>query len=345
MRLEQFNFDLPSEKIANRPVIPRDSARLLVVGDTLVDAKASNLPDFLRAGDLLVVNDTRVVPARLFGVRGAAKVQVTLDGPVNGSIWRALAYPARKLSVGDAISFPNGLSATVNARHPKGEFLLDFHCLDSDVYSYLDQYGTLPLPPYISRADGPDDRDSVDYQTIYADNAGAVAAPTAGLHFTPELFNRLRRSGINLAKITLHVGMGTFRPVTSNEVLEHEMASERGNISVETANAINETKARGGRIVAVGSTSLRLMESANDENGFVRPFTGETSIFITPGYQFSTADFLMTNFHLPKSTLFMLVAAFSGLKRMKAAYAHAISSDYRFYSFGDASLLQRNYEK
>jgi S-adenosylmethionine:tRNA ribosyltransferase-isomerase len=345
MRLEQFDFNLPSDKIANRPVVPRDSARLLFVGDTLVNAKVSDLPDFLQAGDLLIVNDTRVVPARLFGFRGAARVQVTLDSPVNGSIWRALAYPARKLSVGDEITFPNDLHATVNVRDLKGQFLLDFHCSISDVYSYLAKYGTLPLPPYITRPDGPDGRDSLDYQTIYADKAGAVAAPTAGLHFTLELFNRLRQKGIGVAKITLHVGMGTFRPVTTDDVLEHEMASERGSVSLETANAINKAKAKGGRIVAVGSTALRLMESASDENGFVRPFTGETSIFITPGYQFSTADFLITNFHLPKSTLFMLVAAFSGLQRMKAAYAYAISSNYRFYSFGDASLLHRNYEK
>ena len=345
MQLGQFSFDLPSEKIAHRPANPRDSARMLVVGDTLVDSRVRDLAKFLRAGDLLVVNATRVVPARLVGMCGSASVQITLDGPVEASVWRALAYPARKISSTNQITFPDGLCATVNVREPRGQFLLEFNCSESELYSYLDSHGTVPLPPYIARSRGPDANDAEDYQTIYAEEAGAVAAPTAGLHFTSGLFENLRKKGIGLEKLTLHVGIGTFRPVTTDNILEHEMTSERGIISLETATAINETKKRGGRIIAVGSTTLRLMEAAANEKGLVCPFSGTTSIFITPGYRFSTADFLMTNFHLPKSTLFMLVSAFSGLQRMHDAYSHAIEKDYRFYSFGDSSLLKRNYEE
>ena len=245
MRLEQFSFDLPSEKIAHHPAVPRDSARLLVVGDALVDSRVRNLADFLQAGDLLVINDTRVVPARLWGQCGSAKVQVTLDGPVERTVWRALAYPARKLSSANQITFPDGLDATVKAREPRGQFLLDFHCSEHEVYSYLESNGVVPLPPYISRPEGPEAKDTEDYQTIYAEQAGAVAAPTAGLHFTSDLFESLRKKGVGLEKLTLHVGIGTFRPVTTHNILEHEMASERGIISLATANAINETKVRG----------------------------------------------------------------------------------------------------
>ena len=345
MRLDQFDFDLPTDRIANRPAIPRDSARMLVVDEGLLDSRVACLPEFFRAGDILVVNDTQVVPARLDGVRGAAKVQITLDAPVNRSEWRALAFPARKLRPGDDVTFPGGLCAKVISRGMRGEGLLDFHSPSSEIYAYLDEHGTLPLPPYISRTDGPDARDLEDYQTIYAKHAGAVAAPTAGLHFSSQLFERLRQKGIKVVHITLHVGIGTFRPVTTDNILEHTMSEERGVISGEVAEIINEAKENGGRVVAVGSTVLRLLESASDKQGRVHAFKGATSIFMTPGYKFATADFLMTNFHLPKSTLFMLVAAFSGLERMKLAYAHAINSGYRFYSFGDSSLLKRTAEK
>ena len=345
MRLDQFDFDLPTDRIANRPAIPRDSARMLVVDEGLLDSHVGRLAEFFRAGDILVVNDTRVVPARLNGVRGDARVQITLDAPVNGSEWRALALPARKLRSGDDLTFPGGLRAKVVSRGARGEILLDFHSSSSEIYAYLDEHGILPLPPYISRTDGPDERDLGDYQTIYAKNVGAVAAPTAGLHFSPRIFERLRKKGIMVAHITLHVGIGTFRPVTTENILDHKMSEERGVITVETAKAINEARENGGRIIAVGTTVLRLLEASSDKQGQVQAFSGGTSIFITPGYKFTTADFLMTNFHLPKSTLFMLVAAFSGLERMKLAYAHAIKSRYRFYSFGDASLLRRIIEK
>ncbi len=341
MRLDQFDFDLPTDRIANRPAIPRDSARMLVVDEGLLDSHVACLPEFFGTGDILVVNDTRVIPARLDGFRGSAKVQITLDAPVSGSEWRALAFPARKLRPGDDVTFPDGLGAKVISRGLRGEVLLDFHSPSSEIYAYLDVHGILPLPPYQSRADGPDARDLSDYQTIYAKHVGAVAAPTAGLHFSSDLFERLHQKGIRVAKITLHVGIGTFRPVTTENVLEHTMSEERGVVSAEVAEVINETKKNGGRVVAVGSTVLRLLESASDKQGQLHAFKGATSIFMTPGYKFTTTDFLMTNFHLPKSTLFMLVAAFSGLERMKLAYAHAIKNGYRFYSFGDASLLKR----
>ena len=345
MRLEQFDFDLPKDRIANRPAVPRDSARMLIVDEGLLDSYVARLPELFGAGDILVVNDTQVVPARLDGFRGSAKVQITLDAPVSGSEWRALAFPARKLRPGDDVTFPDGLGAKVISRGLRGEVLLDFQSPSSEIYAYLDVHGILPLPPYISRADGPDARDLSDYQTIYAKHVGAVAAPTAGLHFSSDLFERLHQKGIRVAKITLHVGIGTFRPVTTDNVLEHTMSEERGVVSAEVAEVINETKKNGGRVVAVGSTVLRLLESASAKQGRKHAFKGATSIFMTPGYKFTTADFLMTNFHLPKSTLFMLVAAFSGLERMKLAYAHAIKNGYRFYSFGDASLLKRTTQK
>ena len=341
MHLEQFDFDLPTDRIAHRPAVPRDSARMLVVDDDLLDSHVACLPQFFRAGDILVVNDTRVIRARLDGVRGIAKVQITLDAPVDGSIWRGLAFPARKLRPGDDVIFPEGLCGKIVSRGLRGEILLDFGSPSSEIYAYLDKHGTLPLPPYISRASGPDARDLEDYQTIYAEHVGAVAAPTAGLHFSSQIFERLRKKGITIATITLHVGIGTFRPVTTDNILEHKMSEERGAVSADVARAINEAKRNGGRIVAVGSTVLRLLETASDERGLVQAFQGTTSIFMTPGYKFTTADFLMTNFHLPKSTLFMLVAAFGGLERMKLAYVHAIKNKYRFYSFGDASLLKR----
>ncbi len=345
MRLDQFDFDLPTDRIANRPAIPRDSARMLVVDEGLLDSHVACLPEFFRAGDILVVNDTQVIPARLDGFRGAARVQITLDAPMNGTKWRALAFPARKLRPGDDVVFPGGLCGKIISRGQRGEVLLDFHCSSSEIYAYLDEHGTLPLPPYISRTDGPDARDLEDYQTIYARHVGAVAAPTAGLHFSTRLFERLEQKGIKVAHITLHVGIGTFRPVTTENILDHKMSEERGVITVEMAKTINDAKKNGGRIIAVGTTVLRLLEAASNNQGHVRPFKGATSIFMTPGYKFTTADFLMTNFHLPKSTLFMLVAAFSGLERMKLAYVHAIKREYRFYSFGDASLLKRTAEK
>jgi S-adenosylmethionine:tRNA ribosyltransferase-isomerase len=356
MRTDLFDFDLPQERIALRPATPRDAARLLVVrpDGLLDDCVVSELPSLLRAGDQLVVNDTRVLPAQLFGRRlgrePEPKIEVTLIKRLDGSRWQAFAKPAKRLHDGDVVRFGaegrvcllGQLDATVEAKGENGEITLAFTFHGPVLDQAIHDLGAMPLPPYIAARRAADDRDVADYQTMFAREEGAVAAPTAGLHFTDGLLAALAAKGIGLHRLTLHVGAGTFLPVKAEDTSDHAMHAEWGTLSQETADALNEARARGGRIVAVGTTSLRLLESAAGGDDKLRAFAGETSIFITPGYRFRAVDALMTNFHLPRSTLFMLVAAFSGLDRMKQAYAHAIASGYRFYSYGDACLLFRS---
>jgi S-adenosylmethionine:tRNA ribosyltransferase-isomerase len=339
MRVDDFDFELPRERIADHPIEPRDAARLLVVGPDLADRAIRDLPQLLRRGDLLVVNDTRVIPARLTGTRGAARLEVTLHRAVGGGAWRAFVKGAKRVKAGDTISFGENFAATVAAKHDEGDVILRFDVEGGDFRANLARFGRMPLPPYIKRPAGGDARDSADYQTMFAAKDGAVAAPTAGLHFTPALAAALDAAGIARLTVTLHVGAGTFLPVKVADTAEHRMHSETGFIDAAAAERINATRAAGGRIVAVGTTSLRLLESAADASGRVAPFAGDTALFITPGYRFRAVDLLLTNFHLPRSTLFMLVAAFAGLPRMKAAYAHAIAQNYRFFSYGDACLL------
>jgi len=355
MRTDLFDFELPQASIALRPASPRDSAKMLVVqGGELSDRTVSDLPDWLKAGDQLVVNDTKVIAAQLSGRRigrpTEPKVEATLIKRLDASRWQALVRPAKKLAVGDGIRFGNegrvcllgNLDATVEAKGEEGEVTLSFSFHGPVLDQAIADVGSPPLPPYIASKRTPDDRDTDDYQTMFATEEGAVAAPTAGLHFTPSLAAALRARGVGLQRLTLHVGAGTFLPVKAEDTSGHKMHSEWGTISQAAARTLNEARANGGRIVAVGTTSLRLLESAAHEDGTIAPFEGETSIFITPGYRFRAVDVLMTNFHLPRSTLFMLVSAFAGLDTMKRAYAHAIESGYRFYSYGDACLLFRN---
>lgn len=344
MKLSDFDYELPPERIAQRPVDPRDSARLLAVGEALQDLSITDLPHLLRAGDLLVFNNTRVIPTRLVGRRKAAKVEVTLHKEETPNTWRAFAKPARKLKPGDQIDFAPDFAADVMAKGEFGEVTLLFPCAGDDLRQALERHGAMPLPPYIKRNPLPDTQDRNDYQTMFAEIPGAVAAPTAGLHFTPNVLTDLDSKGIQHTLVTLHVGAGTFLPVKTDNVNEHHMHAEWGEIDEAAANLINQTRANNGRIVAVGTTALRLLETAADEDGTVQPFTGDTSLFITPGYHFKTADMLFTNFHLPRSTLFMLVCAFAGTERMKNAYQHAVEHDYRFYSYGDAGLLTKNNE-
>jgi S-adenosylmethionine:tRNA ribosyltransferase-isomerase len=339
MRVDLFDFDLPLALIADRPAVPRDSARLLEVAANLRDHIVRDLPVLLRPGDLLVFNDTRVIPARLFGRRGAAGVEVTLHKCVAAGRWRAFARPARKLKQGDVIAFDGGLSTTVAEKGEGGEVELAFDRGGAELMAALAAVGRMPLPPYIKRPAGADERDRADYQTIFAARDGAVAAPTAGLHFTPALMAALEARGVARVAVTLHVGAGTFLPVKAEDTKDHVMHAELGVIDAAAAAAVAQTRAAGGRIVAVGTTSLRLLETAADESGRIRPFSGDTNLFITPGYRFKAVDLLLTNFHLPRSTLFMLVAAFAGLDRMKAAYEHAKAAGYRFYSYGDCCLL------
>ena len=356
MRTDLFDFELPPERIALRPASPRDSARMLIVepGAALSDRRVVDLPQLLRPGDQLVVNDTKVISAQLNGRRigreTEPKIEATLIKRLDGSRWQALVKPAKKLSAGDVVRFGNEgrvcllghLDAEVEHKGEEGEVTLSFSFHGPALDSAIADLGNPPLPPYIAGKRAPDEQDVTDYQTMFAENEGAVAAPTAGLHFTPALEAALRENGIGVRRITLHVGAGTFLPVKAQDTSGHKMHSESGAISPETADALKAARAKGGRIVAVGTTSLRLMESAAAENGMIAPFAGETSIFITPGYRFRSVDILLTNFHLPRSTLFMLVSAFSGLETMKRAYAHAIASGYRFYSYGDACLLFRD---
>jgi S-adenosylmethionine:tRNA ribosyltransferase-isomerase len=342
MRVELFDFDLPKERIALRPASPRDAARMLVVGrDELVDGQVSDLPRYLRSGDILVMNDTRVIPARLMGRKGDGKMEVTLHQQVDARTWKAFARPAKKLKIGSRIDFAGDLAADVVAKGDGGEVTLSFNRSGEELRAALDVAGVMPLPPYIASARAVDDKDRADYQTLYAAREGAVAAPTAGLHFTPRLLQAIDAMGVKRVTVTLHVGAGTFLPVKAEDTAEHKMHAEWGEVTADAADAVNAARAAGGRVIAVGTTSLRLLESAADERGTLHPFAGETAIFITPGYRFKIVDVLMTNFHLPRSTLFMLVSAFAGLERMKAAYAHAIADNYRFYSYGDACLLYR----
>ncbi|ABC21086.1 tRNA preQ1(34) S-adenosylmethionine ribosyltransferase-isomerase QueA [Rhodospirillum rubrum] len=338
MRVDLFDFDLPRDLIAVRPAVPRDSARLLLVeGESRRDLGVGDLPGLLDPGDILVFNDTRVIPARLKGRIGDGGVEVTLHKRVGPDAWDCFARPARKLKPGVVILFAEGFTATVAARGEDGEATLRFDRAGAALMAALEAYGHIPLPPYIKRPD--DARDRADYQTIYAREDGAVAAPTAGLHFTPALLAALEARGVSRAMVTLHVGAGTFLPVKVEDTDDHRMHAETGTLTAQTAEAINAARAAGGKVVAVGTTAMRLLESATGADKVIRPFHGDTSIFITPGYRFNAVDRLMTNFHLPRSTLFMLVSAFAGASRMRNAYAHAISQGYRFYSYGDSSLL------
>ncbi len=356
MKLSSFDFHLPEESIALRPAVPRDSARLLLVeaGGRLSDLTVTDLPGLLRAGDALVFNDTRVIAARLSGVRVRGEhrtaVEATLLKRLDGGRWTALMKPGKRLSVGDRVLFGHSdtqvceagrLDATVEHKAQDGQITLAFDLSDVDLDLAIAAHGHMPLPPYIAAKRPEDAQDDADYQTVYARVQGSVAAPTAGLHFTDGLLKALEQHGVSQHFVTLHVGAGTFLPVKTDDVSEHKMHPEWGEVSPETAAALNAVRAAGGRIVCVGTTALRLLESATDEAGVVGPFLDDTAIFITPGYRFRAADGLMTNFHLPRSTLFMLVSAFAGTQVMKAAYAHAIGAGYRFYSYGDASLLWR----
>lgn len=342
MQVDLFDFELPTENIAQRPTSPRDASRLLrVQGDVLADDQVSNLPGFLNSGDILVFNDTRVIPARLKGRKGEGAIEVTLHKQSAPDTWHAFARPAKKLKTASHIEFNGGLWADVVEKLDAGEVVLKFNQSGADLMATLEKVGAMPLPPYIKRENLADAHDDEAYQTMFAQTPGAVAAPTAGLHFTPELMAALEAQGIKHVTLTLHVGAGTFLPVKVDDTVDHKMHAEWGEITQQAADAINDARASGGRAVAVGTTSLRLLESAADDDGTLKAYSGETSIFITPGFSFKIVDMLMTNFHLPKSTLFMLVSAFAGLENMKAAYAHAIKSGYRFYSYGDATLLEK----
>nr|WP_295236477.1 tRNA preQ1(34) S-adenosylmethionine ribosyltransferase-isomerase QueA [uncultured Brevundimonas sp.] len=382
MKTADFDFDLPEDRIALRPADPRDSARLLVVkGGALEDRIIRDLPDFLQPGDALVFNDTRVIPARLSGVRqriGAegetltVEVEATLHHRDAPDVWSAFMKPGKRIKPGDRISFlshagptspaevadtapssePSGptfslegrrtVAATVVSKGEDGLITLTFDLAGPALDDAIREVGVMPLPPYIAAKRPEDDRDRSDYQTVFAEHDGSVAAPTAGLHFTPALLDAIRAKGVSTHAVTLHVGAGTFLPVKADDLADHKMHSEWGEVSPGTAAALNAVHAKGGRIVCVGTTSLRLLESATAEDGEIKPFHGDTAIFITPGYRFRAVDVLMTNFHLPKSTLFMLVSAFAGTATMKAAYAHAVADGYRFYSYGDGSLLFRD---
>lgn len=360
MLTSDFDFDLPDDCIALRPAEPRDSARLLVIKDGALDDRIiRDLPDFLQPGDALVFNDTRVIPARLSGVRQrvgpegetlTVEVEATLHHRDAPDVWSAFMKPGKRLKAGDRVRFGREadgacelgrLDATIEDKGEDGLITLRFDLAGPALDDAIRDVGVMPLPPYIAAKRPEDDRDLKDYQTVFATYDGSVAAPTAGLHFTPALLDAIRARGVSTHAVTLHVGAGTFLPVKADDTADHKMHSEWGEVSAETAAALNAVRAAGGRIVCVGTTSLRLLESATTEAGVVQPFHGDTAIFITPGYRFRACDVLMTNFHLPKSTLFMLVSAFAGLETMRAAYAHAIDSGYRFYSYGDGSLLFR----
>ena len=355
MRVDIFDFDLDKELIAKFPARPRDHSRLLDLSDGthIIDRHFYDLPDILQKGDVLVFNDTKVIPARLYGAHGDALVEVTLYHPENGLTWHSFIKNAKRLKENDIISFYNAdisstestFKAKVLQKDGQDGILIEFLCSADDLGTLLQQYGSMPLPPYIKR-DKPQKglwspyNDKEDYQTIYALHEGAVAAPTAGLHFTQDVLNRLDEKGIERLFLTLHVGAGTFLPVKTDDTKDHKMHAEFGVISHETADKINQAKKEGRRIIAVGTTSLRLLESAADDNGTLHPFCGETDIFITPGYKFKIIDMIITNFHLPKSTLFMLICAIAGTEKMKEAYSHAMKEKYRFYSYGDSSILK-----
>ena len=341
MLVDLFDFHLPPERIALRPARPRDAARMLVVqggAGPFKDRSVSDLPGLLRSGDVLVFNDTRVIPAQLEGRRGEARIGATLHKRIDLRRWQAFVRNAKRLKAGDTVEFPAGVTALAEARGDDGSWTLAF-AGDEPVEILLERAGQMPLPPYIAGKRATDAQDRADYQTMFAARDGAVAAPTAALHFTPGLLSALAEAGVGHETLTLHVGAGTFLPVKAEDTTEHKMHAEWGTIDAATADRLNQARQAGGRVIAVGTTSLRLLESATGEDGVIRPFAGDTAIFITPGYRFKAIDGLMTNFHLPRSTLFMLVSALMGLDRMQAAYAHAISGGYRFYSYGDSSLL------
>lgn len=357
MKVDDFDFDLPRELIASQPVNPRDSSRLLDLSNEndIRDRFFYELPELLRKGDVLVFNDTKVIPARLYGTRGEAHVEVTLYHPVDGTRWWAFIKNAKRLKLNDTITFytesitpeQSDFSADVLEKNEDDGVLISFNGDADELPARLEQYGFMPLPPYIKRTRPGTDgsnwfkfSDKENYQTVYARHDGAVAAPTAGLHFTPETLKAIRQKGVQEVFLTLHVGAGTFLPVKTDDTKDHKMHAEYGIITPQAANTINRAKQNGGRIFAVGTTTLRLLESAADDRGIISPFTGETDIFITPGYKFKVIDYLITNFHLPKSTLFMLVSAVAGLKRMQKAYSHAIGQKYRFYSYGDSSVIK-----
>ncbi len=340
MNVDLFDFELPNERIALRPVKPRDVARMLVADGTaeIADRHVRDLPQMLRAGDVLVFNDTRVIPAQLEGQRGEARIGATLHKRIDLRRWQAFVRNAKRLRPGDVISFPAGVSATAEQRFEDGSWTLAFSG-DEPVEVLLERAGRMPLPPYIAGKRPTDEADRSDYQTMFATRDGAVAAPTASLHFTPDLVERLDAAGIGRETLTLHVGAGTFLPVKAEDTADHRMHAEWGRIDADTAARLNAVRQKGGRVIAVGTTSLRLLESAAQDDGQIAPFEGDTAIFITPGYRFRAIDGLMTNFHLPRSTLFMLVSALMGRERMQSIYAHAIAREYRFYSYGDSSLL------
>jgi len=335
VKTDLFDFHLPARLIATEPANPRDAARMLVVKEGLEDSNISNFPDFLQPGDVVVLNDTKVIPARLMGKRGEASIEINLHKRVSETCWQVFARPAKRLKKDDTIVFGEDFTATVVHKSETGEIELVFHT--GHFYQSLEKYGSMPLPPYMKKE--ATSQDKQDYQTVFARKEGAVAAPTAGLHFTQKLLERIVEKGVEIVYVTLHVGAGTFLPVKSEDTQDHIMHSEYAEISEASANIINQAKRKGHRIIAVGTTSMRVLESAAREQGIIQPFADQTSIFITPGYQFKIVDILLTNFHLPRSTLFMLVSAFCGLEVMKQAYHHAIASNYRFYSYGDACLL------
>jgi S-adenosylmethionine:tRNA ribosyltransferase-isomerase len=339
MRVDLFDFELPSELIALRPARPRDSARLLLVeGDRIADRQVMDLPNLLRPGDVLIFNDTKVIPAQLEGKRGEAAIGATLHKREGPREWQAFLRNAKRARVGDTIDFGAQVMASVVEKAPDGSALLHFHGQEP-VEVLLERAGRMPLPPYIASKRETDEIDRADYQTMFAREEGAVAAPTAALHFTPRLLEALDARGVGRETLSLHVGAGTFLPVKADDTVDHKMHAEWGRIDQGTADRLNAVRAKGGRVIAVGTTSLRLLESATTADGIIQPFRGDTAIFITPGYRFRAVDGLITNFHLPKSTLFMLVSALMGLDVMQAAYAHAIEQGYRFYSYGDSSLL------
>jgi S-adenosylmethionine:tRNA ribosyltransferase-isomerase len=343
LTLADFDYHLPADRIAQEPARPRDSARMLHIRpDGLADGLVQDLPSLLRPGDVLVANDTRVFPAQLQALRGAARIGLTLDRPRADGAWKALARNGRRLRVGDTLAIDGAaeLTARVVDKDADGSIGLTFGLDGDDLMAAFERAGALALPPYIHRPHGPLPSDATDYQTVFAHRQGAVAAPTAGLHFTPALLAALEVAGVQRVTVTLHVGIGTFLPVRVENVTEHRMHAERGEITAEAADAINAARRGGGRVVAVGTTSLRLLESAALPDGSVQPFLGETALFILPGYRFKAVDCLLTNFHLPRSTLLMLVSAFSGRERMLAAYAHAIAAGYRFHSYGDGCFLE-----
>jgi S-adenosylmethionine:tRNA ribosyltransferase-isomerase len=351
MLVSEFDFDLPEALIALRPASPRDSARLLVVREgatSFEEALVRDLPDYLRAGDVMVANDTRVLPVQLTAMRAArgaaasARIGITLHTRIDGASWLAFAKPGRKLETGDRLDFAPGFAATVAGKRGEGDFRLEFDVSAGALDQAIAAHGAMPLPPYIAGARPPDAQDIEDYQTIFAAKDGAFAAPTAGLHFTPGLLSALEAQGVGRETLTLHVGPGTFLPMKALDTRDHAMHPEWGQITANTAARLNAARAAGGRVLAAGTTSLRLLETAASEDGTIHPFTGDTRIFVTPGVPIKSAHMLLTNFHLPKSTLFMLVCAFCGLQTMKAAYAHAIARRFRFYSYGDACLLLRN---